>query len=132
MLWIPVTLVVVTLGFSELLRQFGRPATGVFGAVLDICLAAGCVALAVLFIAGLEIDTAQRVLDWLVSGWKMYPPAITAALAALGLLLAMGGATRVVDRVALADPRGPLPDTLTPALACGLGLVLLALVYQRL
>jgi hypothetical protein len=126
MLWITLALLLVTLCVSEL------PARGVLGLISGVLFAAGFVASVVLGIAGLELEAAQQAQEWLVRGWEMYPLATTAALAALGLLLSMGGATRLVDRVALVDPDAPLPNLVAPGLICGLGLLLLVLVYNRL
>ena len=99
---------------------------------MGVIVAAGCVAFVVLFIAGLDIGAAERASAWLVRAWEMYPPAVTVALALPGLLLAIWGATRAIDGVALADAGGSMPNTLTPALACGPALVSVTILCPRL
>lgn len=130
--WLPATALLVTFALRELLRQLGRPARGLVGLLIDLAMAISFVVLVLLLIDGLEIDAAQRALDgaraWLASA----PGAVTAALAAAGSLLVCGGAARLVDRVALADPDGPLPHTTAPALAAALGALLLLLAWLRL
>ena len=132
MFWIPIRMLGMTFGSYGVLRQMGRPARGLRLTGLDVILAAGYVTFVVLFIAGLDIGAAERTWAWLVRACEMYPPAVMVALALPGLLLATGDATGMVDGVVLADTAGSMPNTLTPALACGPALVSFTILYPRL
>lgn len=132
MLWIPLTLLMAALIVAEILRQLRRPATGLASLVLGLAFALGAVGMVVLLVSELELDAAGRALEWFNAGIASQPALVTTGLAGAGLALCLGGATRLVDRVALADPDGPLPSTAAPGLACGLGLLLLIATYTRL
>ncbi len=132
MLWLPPILLLAALCLSDLLRQLGRPATGLPGLLLGLVFAAGTLGLAVLLAEALDLGAAERALAWARNGIAAQPALVTIALAGAGLALALGGASRVVDRVTMVDPDGPLPSATAPAMACGLGLVLLLVSYTRL
>ncbi len=132
MIWIPLLLLLAALCLSDILRQMGRPLTGMPRLVLSLAFAVGAVGLALMVVDELDLATAQRALEWARAGVEGQPALVTTALAGAGLALVLGGATRLVDRVALADPNGPLPSTAAPGLACGMGLLLLIVAYLRL
>lgn len=132
MLWIPLVLILAAWCLADVLRLMGRPATGLTSLLLGLAFAGGAVWLVVLLVADLDLATAGRALAWAEAGVASQPALVTTMLAGAGLALFMGGATRLVDRVALADPNGPLPHTTLPGLVCGLGLLLLLACYLRL
>lgn len=132
MLWISVALLLVALGLSELLRQLRHPASGALGLVLSLAFAVGAVGLVVALVGALDIEDAGQALDWASARLASQHGLVTAVLAGAGLALGFGGAARLVDRVALADPDGPLPDTTSPGLACGVGVLLLMATYWRI
>ncbi len=132
MLWIPLILLLGAFCVSDLLRQFGRPATGLTSLILGLAFALGAVGLTVQLAAEIDLATAERALDWARSGIASQPALVTTLLAGSGVLLSMGGAARLVDRVALSDPDGPMPSTFAPGLAVALGVLLLVGAYIRL
>lgn len=132
MLWIPATLLGASLITNETLRLVGRPATGVLGWLIGLGLAVGFVGTVVVLVAALELETAEELGNWASAWVAAHPVIVTGALALAGLVLGLWGATQMVDRMALADPAEPLPSFGGPILLCGAGLILLAMVYQRL
>jgi hypothetical protein len=132
MLWIPLILLLAALCLSDILRQFGRPATGPASLVLGLAFAVGAIGLVFALMGSFDLGTAEHALEWVRTGVAAQPALVTTLLAVAGLVLMLSGAGRLVDRVALADPDGPLPNTAGPGLACGLGLLLLIATYMRL
>lgn len=132
MLWIPLILLLGALCASDLMRQFGCPGTRLTNLALGLAFAIGAVGLTVMLAAEIDLATAEQALDWARSGLAAQPTLVTMLLGGSGVLLSLGGATRLVDRVALGDPDGPMPSTFAPGLAVALGVLLLVGAYSRL
>jgi len=132
MIWIPLVTLLLALSVADVRRKAGRPANGLFGWGLGVAVAVSAVALVVLLISGLDLGTAERALESLEGAAAAQPGLVTTLLAGAGVVLVVGGSTRLVDRVALSDPDGPLPATFLPGLASVLGLLLLLAAYLRL